>query len=197
MTPLPWAASAAEIADQHIVPQPFDAIMRSRGLPRGKGGPSVGTGERERNAGMAASNSEFSTTIGPDAVFKGQLQFEKGLRLLGKLEGEIDSKGELVIGEGATLNGDARAGTIRLDGKVKGNLTAESRVQLSASARLEGDLQTARLEVAEGAVLIGRCAIGVEGNGQGKTERGIAKPVAPVAPVPASAKPKPADPRQR
>ena len=146
---------------------------------------------------MAASNNEFSTIIGPDAVFKGQLQFEKGLRLLGKFEGEIDSKGELVIGEGATLSGDARAGTIRLDGKVKGNLTAESRVQLTASARLEGDLQTARLEVAEGAVLVGRCAIGVEGKGQRKTVGGSPPQATAPAAAPAPEKPKSTDPRRR
>ena len=67
---------------------------------------------------MATANEEFSTTIGADASIKGQLQFEKGLRLLGKVEGEIESGGQLVIGEGATLTGDAQAGTIRLDGRV-------------------------------------------------------------------------------
>ncbi len=127
---------------------------------------------------MASSNDEFSTIIGPDAVIKGQLHFEKGLRLLGKVEGEIDSGGELLIGEGATLTGDAKAGTIRLDGRVKGNLTAKSKVQLSASARLEGDLHTARLEVAEGAVLVGRCTIGVDGKGQGQ-DAGSSKAVTP------------------
>lgn len=115
---------------------------------------------------MASPSNEFATTIGEDAVFKGQLKFEKGLRLLGKVEGEIDSSGQLEIGQGAMLNGDAKAGTIRLDGTVKGNLNADTKVQLSSSARLEGDLQTARLEVAEGAVLVGRCTIGV--NGQAK-----------------------------
>lgn len=112
---------------------------------------------------MPSQDGEFSTTIGPDAVFKGELTFEKDLRLLGKIEGAIMSTGSLLIGDGATLNGDAKAGTIRLDGNVKGNLTAVNKVQLSASARLEGDLHTARLEVAEGAVLVGMCSIGVNG----------------------------------
>ncbi|MBU0717539.1 MAG: polymer-forming cytoskeletal protein [Planctomycetes bacterium] len=112
---------------------------------------------------MGHPNEEFSTTIGPDAVFKGELRFEKGVKLLGRLEGEIASEGNLLIGEGAKLIGNAKVGAIRLDGEVKGNLEAASKVQLSASARLEGDLQTARLEVAEGAVLVGRCTIGVNG----------------------------------
>jgi len=67
---------------------------------------------------------------------------------------------------------------------VKGNLTASNKVHLSASAKLEGDLQTARLEVAEGAVLVGRCTIGV--NGTAKAGNGPTKS-APASTVTASA----------
>ena len=116
---------------------------------------------------MAGHREEFSTIIGADAVFKGQIQFQNGLRLLGRVDGEIGSGGELVIGEGAILNGDASAEVIRLDGQVKGNIKGRKKVQLSSSAKLEGDLETARLEVAEGAVLVGRCSIGVNGQGNG------------------------------
>jgi len=119
---------------------------------------------------MSDSNSEFPTTIGADAVFKGQLHFEKGVRLLGKFEGEITSAGQLVVAEGAALNGDVKAGIVRIDGNVKGNLDAQTKVQLTSSARLEGDVQAQRLEVAEGAVLIGRCVVGVNGKGRADAE---------------------------
>ena len=146
---------------------------------------------------MAVHNEDFSTTIGEDAVFKGQLRFEKGLRLLGKVEGEIESSGQLVIGEGALLAGDAKAGTIRLDGQVKGNLTADTKVQLSASAKLEGDLQTARLEVAEGAILVGRCTIGINGKQPSAQTPPTERP-SPPATVPASTdKAKPQESRRR
>jgi len=114
---------------------------------------------------MADSTTEFPTIIGADAVFKGQLEFEKGVRLLGKFEGEIKTGGELYVAQGATLDGDIKTGTIRIEGKVKGNIDAKSRVQLTSSARLEGDVQAQRLEVEEGAVLIGRCVVGVNGKG--------------------------------
>ena len=116
---------------------------------------------------MADSNSDFSTTIGADVVLKGEIKSEKGIRLLGKFDGEITSSGEIQIIEGATLNGDVKAGSIFIDGHVKGNLTAKTKVQLAASAKLEGDLQAGRLEVAEGAILIGRCVIGVNGHTPG------------------------------
>jgi len=130
---------------------------------------------------MAETSAEFPTTIGADAVFKGQLQFEKGVRLLGKFEGEITSDGEMVIAEGAALVGDVKAGTIRIDGKVKGNLHANAKVELTSNARLEGDLEAARLEVAEGAVLIGRCVVGV--NSQDKKTADVKTASAPAQAV--------------
>ncbi len=143
------------------------------------------------------AEAEYTTTIGPDAVFKGELEFAKGVRLLGTFEGQITSEGELEVAEGALLNGDVKAASVRIDGKVKGNMQASSRVQLSASARLEGDLQTTRLEVAEGAVLIGRCMVGVNGSGKKtgeiksstKGSEGVVVGKTPVGgPVPAGAK---------
>lgn len=129
---------------------------------------------------MADSADKFPTVIGADAVFKGELRFEKGVKHLGKFEGQIESKGQLLIAEGATLTGEVKAGSIQVDGLVKGNLLATEKVYLTATARLEGDLQTARLEVADGAVFIGRCTVGSTGNGS----------VKPVA-KPAIAKPQP------
>lgn len=137
-----------------------------------------------RRVAMADSSNEFPTTLGADAVFKGQLQFEKGVKLLGKFDGEITSEGQLVIAEGATLTGDVKAGSVRVDGQVKGNLHATTKVQLSASARLEGDVQTQRLEVAEGAVLVGRCVVGVNGQSRPTTDvRSVSRPVETVPTV--------------
>ncbi len=130
---------------------------------------------------MAESNGEYPTVLGTDAVFKGELQFEKGVRLLGKFEGEITTKGQLLIADGAMLTGNVKAGNIRVDGNVKGNLNAGEKVQLTGSARVEGDLQASRLEVAEGAVLVGRCMVGV--NGQGKQVTSVSKPVGEIKPV--------------
>jgi len=115
---------------------------------------------------MADSDSEFPTTLGADASFKGQLTFEKGARLLGSFDGEVSTKGQFLIAEKAQLTGEVQAADIRLEGQVNGNLKAVSKVHLTATGRLEGDIEAARLEVAEGAVLIGRCVVGARGEGR-------------------------------
>ena len=122
------------------------------------------------------SAGEFPTIIGPDAKFKGELTFEKGVRHLGQFEGTIDSKGHLVIAEGAKLSGDVKAGSVDVQGEVKGNLNATGKVKLAQTARLEGDLHTARLEVQEGAIFVGRCVVGANGSAASASSAQAAAP---------------------
>ncbi|HEY0008604.1 MAG TPA: polymer-forming cytoskeletal protein [Tepidisphaeraceae bacterium] len=111
---------------------------------------------------MADNNNEFPTTIGPDATFKGELTFEKGLRLQGKFEGRIHTAGRLHIAKEARLQADVEAGSIIVEGEVKGNFSASDKVELKNTARYEGDLQASKLVVDEGASLIGHIQVGPE-----------------------------------
>jgi cytoskeletal protein CcmA (bactofilin family) len=123
-----------------------------------------------------ASNSEFPTVIGADAVIKGELSFEKGVRLLGKFDGEISTKGTLMVASGAALSGEVKAGNVQIDGEMSGNLEATGKVKLAASAKLEGDLRTARLEVADGATFIGKCSVGPNNGRASSSSGGSDKP---------------------
>src|SRR5437016_4155572 len=104
---------------------------------------------------MADNVQEFPTIIGPDATFKGELSFEKGLRLQGKFEGKINTAGRLHIAREARLQADVDAGAIIVEGEVRGNLNAADRIELKATARYEGDLRATKLVVDEGAVFNG------------------------------------------
>src|SRR4249920_1087614 len=104
---------------------------------------------------MADPVNDFPTVLGPDASFKGELSFEKGLRLMGKFEGRITSGGRLHIAKEARMQADVESGAIIVEGEVKGNLTASDRIELKQTARLEGDLRATKLTVDEGAVFNG------------------------------------------
>ena len=114
----------------------------------------------EENNTMATANGEYPTILGPDAVFKGELQFEKGVKVLGSFEGKINTKGRLLVAQGAKLHADIEAGDVEIEGDIQGNVTTTNKVQLKSSAKLHGDLRTSRLEVNEGAVFIGQCHVG-------------------------------------
>jgi len=106
------------------------------------------------------SNQEFPTILGPDASFKGELTFEKGMRIMGKLEGKVTTAGRIHVTKEAKMSADVEAGGIVVEGEVQGNLSATDRVELKNSARYEGDLRASKLVVDEGAVFSGHVTVG-------------------------------------
>jgi cytoskeletal protein CcmA (bactofilin family) len=121
---------------------------------------------------MADAVNDFPTVLGPDATFKGELTFEKGLRLQGKFEGKITTPGRLHIAREARMAADVESGAIIVEGEVKGNLVANDRIELKQTARYEGDLRATKLTVDEGAVFSGHVTVGPDAiknrNGSGQ-----------------------------
>ena len=113
-------------------------------------------------ADNVAGNQEFSTILGPDASFKGELTFEKGMRLIGKFEGKVSTPGRVHVAKEAKMNADVEAGGIVVEGEVHGNLSAQDRIELKNSARYEGDLRASKLVVDEGAIFSGHVSVGPE-----------------------------------
>jgi len=109
-----------------------------------------------------AGNQEYPTVLGPDATFKGELTFEKALRVMGKFEGKVTSAGRIHIAREAKVQADIEAGAIIVEGDVHGNLSASDRIELKQSARYEGDLRASKLVVDEGAVFSGHVSVGPE-----------------------------------
>jgi cytoskeletal protein CcmA (bactofilin family) len=108
---------------------------------------------------MANTIPPSETVIGADASFKGELAFDGSLRVDGKFEGKLMTKGNLTLSKGAALAGEVHVGGATLDGIFKGNLNASEKVELNATAQVQGDIRAPRLVVAEGATLIGNVAI--------------------------------------
>lgn len=109
---------------------------------------------------MAEVNAEFPTVIGKDAKFKGDLTFDKSVRIEGNFEGTIKSKGSLHIAEGAHVQASVESANVRIEGECKGNLVVTEKLHLMDSARMEGDLRTNRLEIADGAIFVGKVIVG-------------------------------------
>lgn len=109
---------------------------------------------------MSDMNGEFPTIVGADAKFKGEISFEKGLRILGQFEGQIKSKGALHVADGARVAAQIEAASVRVDGEVEGNVVATEKLHLTSTCRIDGDLRAARLEMNDGAQFVGHVAVG-------------------------------------
>jgi cytoskeletal protein CcmA (bactofilin family) len=107
-----------------------------------------------------SEQEENFTFLGRGVDFKGVVNFNGTVRIDGRLEGEIHTKGTLVIGECAVIKGIITAGVLTCGGKVKGNVTATERVQLLRTAIIVGDVRTPCISIEDGAHIHGMCEMG-------------------------------------
>ncbi len=105
----------------------------------------------------AFKNEEIIAFLGKGTEFKGVITYEGTIRIDGKVEGEIITKGTLIIGESAIINAEVTAGTVISGGKITGNIRAHERVQLLSTAVQAGTVNTPILSVEEGVIFNGKC----------------------------------------
>lgn len=94
-----------------------------------------------------------------DASMQGSLIFRDpvNLRINGKFEGRLETRGNLTLGETAVVNADIIGDSIIVAGVLTGNIIAQKELKLIAPARVVGSVKTPRLSVDDGAILHGNC----------------------------------------
>jgi len=102
----------------------------------------------------------IDTLIGAGTAVLGNVTFTGGLRIDGKVLGNVIAVGAepctLVIGEHAEVQGEIRVSHVVVNGKVVGPVVADGFVELQPKARVTGDVSYKTLEMHVGAVLRGR-----------------------------------------
>ncbi len=100
------------------------------------------------------------TFIGKGVDFKGVVRFDGTVRIDGRLEGEIHTKGTLIVGENAVIKGIISAGSLICSGKINGNINAAEKVELMKPAVIIGDVQSPSISMEPGAHFHGMCDTG-------------------------------------
>ena len=107
-------------------------------------------------AGEPSSNTTLPNLIANDTIYKGSIYAQSSVRIEGRFEGIIKCAEKVITGIKSIIEGDIEALAIQLSGRLKGKLQAQNRVSIDAEGRFEGIIETATLEVAEGAKLNGQ-----------------------------------------
>ncbi len=105
-------------------------------------------------------DDENFTFLGKGVDFKGVIHFDGTVRIDGRLEGEIHSKGTLIVGENAVIKGIISAGSLICSGKINGNINAAEKVELMKPAVLIGDVRSPSISMEPGAHFHGMCDTG-------------------------------------
>jgi cytoskeletal protein CcmA (bactofilin family) len=105
------------------------------------------------------SAERMDTVIGPGVTFKGSLRAQSGVRLDGIVEGDVETTGNVIVGEKGQVAANITAQNVFVSGYVKGNVTARGRLEISGKGKLWGDMKAETLAVEEGGVFRGQSAM--------------------------------------
>lgn len=93
-----------------------------------------------------------------DAAMQGSLSFSDpvNLRINGQFDGNLTTRGNLEVGETASVKAQIKGENVFVSGKVRGTIKAD-KVKLSSTAEVYGDIETSLISIEEGAFFDGNC----------------------------------------
>ena len=103
---------------------------------------------------------KIDTLIGPNTEINGDINFSGGLRVDGKLNGNISAhdasnNSMLTISEQGEVSGNVTVPHVVINGIVNGNVSSTGKVLLQTKAKIVGDVYYASIEMELGATVNG------------------------------------------
>ncbi|MGB6066573.1 MAG: polymer-forming cytoskeletal protein [Desulfomonilaceae bacterium] len=97
--------------------------------------------------------------LGSQTEFTGKLAFSGIVHLDGSFNGEIISRGTLVVGSDSIIHAQIHSNVLKISGEVRGDVTATEKIELYPPAKVYGNISTPSLVVEEGVIFEGTCSM--------------------------------------
>lgn len=107
-----------------------------------------------------ADSGQASNRVLAGTSIEGEVHSEGDMRIDGRLKGNINISGKLVIGENGKVEGEVRCTNANVSGTLEGKVQVVELLSLAASAKVKGDVITGKLAVEPGAEFTGSCSMG-------------------------------------
>ena len=108
---------------------------------------------------MTFNNEDVSinSIIGVGSTISGDIKVNGFVRIDGDIDGNLETTGNIIIGEKARIQGNIVARSVTVGGIVKGNITASDSVALLSTSVVLGDVLTRHITADENVVFNGHC----------------------------------------
>ena len=95
--------------------------------------------------------------ISAGTAIKGEISSVADIRVDGKVEGKVFSKGRIVVGEDASVTGTLACDNVDFWGKIEGDIYVKDTFSLKSTAAVNGNIHVRRIQVEMGAQINGTC----------------------------------------
>lgn len=100
--------------------------------------------------------------IAAGTEIQGEINCGGDLRIDGVVNGTIQVKGKIVVGDAGRIEGEVSCRNGDISGHLKGKITVLELLSLKSTSRLQGDITTKKLSIEPGAIFTGTCQMGDE-----------------------------------
>jgi cytoskeletal protein CcmA (bactofilin family) len=105
------------------------------------------------------SNGVAQSVITSEVEIKGVIKSAGSVRMDGKLDGDLASQGDSILGKTATMKGNISGNNVVIEGTINGTIAAKDKIEMKAAARITGDIKSRRLAVEDGVTFIGKADV--------------------------------------
>lgn len=113
-----------------------------------------------KSEGRAPAKDAIENILGPSVVVQGHLSAEGAFRIDGTIEGSVESRAAVIVGESGVVRGDVRGSDVVIAGQVQGNVTSTGHLEILAKGKVEGDIVAASVRIETGGVFRGTSHMG-------------------------------------
>lgn len=108
---------------------------------------------------MAFLNEDIviNSILGPGSSIKGDIKVNGFIRVDGDIDGNLETTGNVIVGQKARIQGNVTAKTITVGGIIKGNITAAESVLLLSTSVVLGDIISRKIKAEENVIVNGHC----------------------------------------
>lgn len=99
--------------------------------------------------------------LGPGTVVKGEISVNGDFRVDGTLNGNIQCKGKIVVGQTGKIDGEINCQSADFSGEVTATVRVAELLTLKETAKFSGDIVTGKLAIEPGAKFSGTCKMEV------------------------------------
>lgn len=117
-------------------------------------------GWRSKRSHEGTATGQIENLIGRSARVQGDLKADGAFRIDGVVEGSIETKAAVVLGQTGTVHGNIRGSEVVIAGTVIGNVTCAGHIEIVATGKVEGDIEAASVRIETGGIFRGTSHMG-------------------------------------
>lgn len=110
-----------------------------------------------KNQANEENFKKVETIIGPSVKVKGDFNSDGNIVVEGIFDGNLKTKGNLLIGNQAKITADVEAQEARIGGEINGNLKIAGYLEIGSTAKIFGNIEANEISIEKGALLNGNC----------------------------------------